>query len=367
MLSAENDIIEIRAAIFYWLEARGEPFGTAGCGSETDPINGEIGFRCDFAWGDDWSLDIQLTQIPTVHRGRCKPKDTGINFSRLLVPLVDEEITVPALKLFSEIVRKSEVLPAIVADAWALLQEPVEIGSYDMWLTFRPTGALVSPIVLSGDALATEVAFEVSPRLLIGDRPEHDATDLHDTKVRLYSEELRVAFDCGFSFESIEEAIGELCATGIEGLHVDKARVFGGEDRIAIALTLSGKIRGTVYLAGTMGYDPPSGLLSVRGLRFTEESNEALLAALAPEESEELASSLKSLLTCVASRCSSNIGPAVETYLSQLGRGLNFPISDAFTVSGGVRMRETAGVYLTDRMIGVRQLAIGHATFEPTE
>lgn len=357
----KDDEFLIRANVYYWLEARGEPFGQGSCGNEDSPIACEIGFRCNFAWGDNWALDVQVSQIPTVHRGRCKPENVGINFSRLLVPMVDQEFTAPALDLFQKIVKENGDMAGVVTDAWSLLQEPVEFQAYELWLPYRPVGALAGPVVPSVNMLTTTVALQVAPRLLVGDRPAQDPVPLHNTKVRLFDDKLAVAFDCGVTLESIEEALVQLCGDPFPGVSVNAADVSGGGDRIAIALTLGGEMSGTVHLTGSMGYDPATNLLGVHGLQFTDESRAALMQTPVGQETDEFASALESLLVCVETCCSSNIGPAVETYLTQLGRGLNYPMSPAFQISGGVRMRETAGVYVSDRIVAVRQLAIGHA------
>lgn len=364
VLSIEDDVVTIRADVFYWLEARGEDFGSDACGSEEEPIACQIGFRSVFAWGDGWSLETQVSQIPTVHRGRCKPAAAGINFSRLLVPLVDEAFTSHALSLFPAIVRESDDLSRIVAEAWAVLQEPVSFSSYEMWLTHRPAGALASPIIPSGRALTTEVALQVRPRLLVGDRPDSETNPLPDTRVRLFDPNLAVAFDCGITLASIEQALVDFCGESVPALPVASARVFGGDDRIAVGLTVGGEVEGIVYAVGTMEYDGESNLLSARDLQFTEESVAALRQVIPPEDAATLTTDLDALLACVQSCCSSNIGPAVDTYLKQLGRGLNFEMSPGFSVSGGIRTRETVGVYVTDRIAGVRQIAKGHGALE---
>jgi hypothetical protein len=297
-----------------------------------------------------------------VHRGRCKPESAGINFSRLLVPLVDETLALPALDLVPRLVRENAAPLPIVSEVWELLQAPVEFEALDMWLVYRPTGVFASPVAATDGALVTEVAYRVLPRLFVGDRPSVERVPLPETKVRLYGSTLEVAFDCGITFGSIEEGIVEFCQSSAPGLKIENAKVSGGGDRIVVTITLAGQLEGTVYLTGTMQYDAATSLFAPRDFVYSDESIIALRDAWDADGVTNADSLLEKLLACVQTSCSADIHSAVDAYLSQLGHAHNYSITDDFAIRGGIRERKTAGVFATERIFGVRQIAIGHAT-----
>jgi hypothetical protein len=365
-LDLSGDTLRVRTDFHYWLEARGSEFDPVSCGSPSEPMHGKITSLYRLGWLDDWSLDVRLDQTPTGYRRRCKPKPPGINFTKPVNTAIRTQLVGPLESSTQEAVEGSKVLRAELEKAWIALQEPVALGLTDMWLEFRPMGIVSDPIAGVGDEVSVKMAILVAPRMKVGDPPAATVATLPQTRVRLPESELRIAFDCGVTLEDLSEQIQEQCSSITqEGLsssiEIASVNVFGGEDQIAVALTLEGEIDGVIYLAGSATYDAGSRFISVAGIDYTQETRQELFGAPGVNE-DSLHVALERLRVSVEDALKSDVGPGVAAYLGQVGLGLNRRLTDKVAIQGGMNERRTMGVFVTEKVLGVRLLAVGKAS-----
>lgn len=365
-LDLSGDTLRVQTDFHYWLEARGSDLDQVSCGSPSEPMDGKITSLYRLGWLDDWGLDVRLDQTPTGYRRRCKPKPPGINFTKPVNTAIRAQLVGPLESSTQETIEGSDVLRAELKKAWSALQEPVALGLPDMWLDFRPMGVVSDPITGVGDEVSVKMAILVAPRMKVGDPPDATAAPLPQTRVRLPENEIRIAFDCGVTLEDLSEEIQKQCSpitqeglsSSIEIASVD---VFGGEDQVAVALTLEGEIDGVVYLTGSATYDAGSRFISVGDLDYTEETRRELLEAPGVK-GDALHVALERLRASVEEALKSDVGPAVAAYLGQVGLGLNRRLTDKVAIQGGMNERRTMGIFVTEKVLGVRLLAVGKAS-----
>jgi hypothetical protein len=330
-------------------------------------MDGKITSLYRLGWLDDWGLDVRLDQTPTGYRRRCKPKPPGINFTKPVNTAIRAQLVGPLESSTQETIKGSDVLRAELEKAWSALQEPVALGLTDMWLDFRPIGVVSDPIAGVGDEVSVRMAILVAPRMRVGDPLDPTVIPLPQTRVRLPGNELRIAFDCGVTLEDLSEQIHGQCppitqeglSSPIEIVSVD---AFGGGDQVAVALTLKGEVDGVVYLAGSASYDADARVILVHDLDYTEDTRQELLGPPGVQGDDPLHQALEQLRASVQAGIKSDVGPGVAAYLGQVGLGLNRRLTDKVAIQGGMNERRTVGVFVTEKVLGVRLLAVGKAS-----
>ncbi len=359
VLTFDDDRIVARAPVRYWLETTGEGFGAASCGLDS-AITGEIACSYAVGWDDAWRLDARAIPLATTYARRCKPKPPGVNFTRLIGPAIDASFVVPAARALVEAIRTDQRIASLVTDAWNALSESRPLGVYEMWLDTEPVSAVVSPLTSRDGQIATDVAFLVHPRIGTGEPPAtRRSTPLPEPRVRLFDERLAVAFDCAVRFDSLAASVTRHCAANrSDSVTVTNVRVARRDSAVVVTLDLAGRVTVPVELLGTPRFDPHTNVLSVAGVDFTNATKAALGRATARPEMERLRESIETGLRC-------DVTPGVSAFLGRLGRGLNMPVSATLTLSGGAMQREPAGTFLTERLLAVRILAVGHADLVP--
>lgn len=354
----DGDELVVGADFSYTIDVRGD-FGQARCGEESKPMEGRTECRVRVGWGDGWRLDARASRMAFFYRARCKPKPPGINFSKMVGDVVATRMMHEVPGAIEREIKGSDTTWAAVTGAWDILQEPIHLAGYEMWLSFRPVGIVADQAFLETGAVSTAVAVEVWPHMSVGNRPDISPWALPDTQVRLAGEDLYVAFDCGIPLDSLAAAISRSRADTGGSLRVVGARVTGAGDRVVVALTVEGSVEGTLYLTGTPAFDLETRILGVSGLDYTSETKQALAAR---SKKESLGPSLETLRASVDSSLSSDISAAIGAYGAQLGRGLNGDLARGISIRGGTDQRSVVGTFVDGAILGVRLLAEGHAT-----
>ncbi|HYM79969.1 MAG TPA: DUF4403 family protein [Candidatus Limnocylindria bacterium] len=359
-LEARRDTLVARAAVHYWLDARGPGFKPVACGSRTEPLDGEIGCWTRIGWGDDWQLDARSASAPTIHARRCKPVPPGINFTRVMSDTISRGM-VPALATAVEAtIVGSDHVRRVVETGWRALQTPLDLGQ-GLWLDFGVQRVLAGPLVTRGDSIVAEVHAVVAPRIRSGAPRAAAAWPLPDARVRLAGDDFQVAFDCEVPFESLSEDVMERWASesvGGDALDLRRVRMFGRGHRIFVALEVTGSAHATLQLSGTPAYDPLSHTLAVPDLHYTPETARALrdrLGKVPPQALERLRSAASEALRVP-------IGPDIAAAVAPLGRALNRRWSAEVSARGGINERRLLGTYVTAEAMGAHFVAVGRAT-----
>lgn len=360
-ISFDEEYLELGAGFSYWVEARGADFDEVACGGPSEAMTGEILCRFKFGWGEEWGLDVRFDQSPLGYRERCKPKPPGINFTKVIGDEIRKLIVGPLKETILETLKGNGAARSVVEEAWNVLRDPIDLHNYDMWLSFQPSDMVSDPIIGSGAQVSSRASIAVTPRMKIGDPPAASSAPLPNTKVRLADEELRIAFDCGVTLESLSEQIRERCAQipDEESRIIDVAEVYvlGAANRVVVVLGIEGELEGTIYLEGAPAYDPESYVLGVRDIDYTQETKQALRGT-----DEDLRGALETLRSCVDVSLKSSVSQGVTTYLAQLGPALNQELSPHVSIKGGINKRRTVGPFVSEKVLGVRLLAVGNAT-----
>jgi hypothetical protein len=247
---------------------------------------------------------------------------------------------------------------------WSVLQEPIRLGD-SLWLVMGPRSVTRGPVSGSGDSVRVSLALRAQPRVLLGRRPELPPLDLPSLDTGAIDGGLdllvdgRADYGAGSRFLA-DRLVGTELDLGGTMLRLESLRVYGiGGGRLALAVRVSGDLRGRLFLTGTPQVDAAGTRVSVPDLDFdvaTEEAVFGIVPAL-------VALSLRDFLR---EQASWPVGPAVEWLAGWLRSGLNRSLSDELVVSGRVDTVRIEGVYPLQEVLLVRMSATGSASLTLT-
>lgn len=357
-LTTSNDTLFFRARVTYWLSARGEDFALLSCGSEAEPWTASIGCMARIGWDEDWSLDSRVIPQAVIHDQRCKPKPPGINFTEIMTRRLEEEMLLPLVGAIGAALREETPMRARVEAAWGALREPVEFGrGGKQWLDYGIRRVLAAPLLISGDSLRMEIAVEMNPFLaavLPRPGPELPA----GPAVRVFGDQLRIAFDCRVPLDSLARRVVRWCGDPDEeqarGVRVIAATVRGGADRLAVSLETEGRLASTLHLVGTIRYDQQTHAVSVVGLDYSAETRAGLRGQTAA-----VREALREIRDRVEAALEVDMAGQVVAAASPIGRAVNRALGPRVSISGGMNQRRLLGLTVTEDAVVARLSAAG--------
>lgn len=170
---------------------------------------------------------------------------------------------------------------------WQRLQEPVELKR-DMWLAYHPSLASAGPITADGDAtLRSIVSVAFHPTVTLGAKPALSPTPLPVLQLgqQTAAEGFHLAIPVLVSYEELNrrlvpQVVGEEIRPPVGApIKVTGLQVYGSGDRLVAAVTVTGGVNGTLYLAGRPSLATVTQVLEFRGFDFTIETRNVLAKA----------------------------------------------------------------------------------------
>jgi hypothetical protein len=357
-LTTRHDTLFVRAKVSYWLSARGDGFAQVECGSEREPLIAWFGSMILIGWSDDWGLDSRAVWLPITHDRKCKPKPPGIDFTEIMTRRIEERMARPLTDAIQRTLAEEVPLRPRVAAVWEALRDPVEFGrGQDLWLDYGARRMLAGPLTMSGDSLRVDLAVEMRPRL-VASMPGSGRDSLADPRVRLFGDQLQVAFDCTVTLDSLARRIRERCGeTHGEkpaAVQVSAVSVRGGGDRLAVSIETNGRLAGRVHLVGQVRYDDRAHGMSVGGLDYSSETRTALR-----RQPPEVLEALQGIRDRVEAALELDLSSQVVAAASPIGRAVNRALSPQVSIAGGMNQRRLLGIVVTDRAVVARLVAAG--------
>jgi hypothetical protein len=359
--------LRYRLRLSYDLPALPDPRGS--CGFDGDDRPGlAVTIRSPVSLASDWTLRtkaevVDVRPATETAADRCEVSVVGLDVTDRVVEgargfLVDylDDIDRRATRVDTR---------SRFEGWWQALQEPIELGD-SLWLVMGPETITRGRVVGTGDSLRVPLTLSARPRVLLGPRPSLPLVSLPPLDSGAVEPRLdllvdgRADYGAGSRFLTDHLAGTELALRG-STLRLGSLRVYGvGGGRLALAVGVSGDVRGTLYLTGTPTIDATGSRVSVPDLDFdvsTEEAVFGIVPAL-------VALSLRDFLR---ERATWPVDPAVRFLADWLGRGLNRDLSADLRVTGTVDTVGIVGVYPLREVLLVRMSASGSASLVVVE
>jgi uncharacterized protein DUF4403 len=347
--------LEIRDRLHYWLEARGQAFGTARCATPKEPFAIDIGWKVRFGLQDDWRLDSRTSAYGANFNLRCKPVPPAINFTGFLNETIERGLVQPFPTLVDSTLQARNDIRHAAEAAWAALQAPVDLKN-NTWLQWNLEGVRAEPFTVSGPEFGARLGFLVRPQVVEGKQPAPTSASLPEAKVRLVGERLEVAMDFQVPLDVLNERLRQHFVVKHDELQPRLAaiRARGAGDRVTIEAELPAPSGGRVDLVGKLQFTPEKFELGVVDLEFPPETRSRLGVSRLHE--------LESVRTEIQSQLVIGFEKRIPPALAQLGHGLNHQLAPQVSIRGGAMQLRTLAPFATESTLGVRLAAMGQAT-----
>ena len=209
-----------------------------------------------------------------------------------------------------------------------------------------PHAAHVGPIVGGGPGvLRTVLELTAEPVARIGAEPDAESRPLPELQlVKAPGRKFHVALPLHVPYAELNQwltqtAVGTTVDVGSSRpLSVEAIQVYGSGARLILEASVTGPVRGIVYLAGTPTVDRYSQTLRLAELQFTLESDNALIGVTGRLLHRRL-------LAVLEPRARLPLGDRVEALRARLGAALNRELLEGIDVRGTLDELEIRGVY----------------------
>jgi hypothetical protein len=176
-------------------------------------------------------------------------------------------------------------LKSLLKPLWRSIQEPIKLsGDYPLWLKIVPIEISTVPLQGTSNLLKHTVGIKAYTELYYGDEPAYQVNDsIPGLKItsRL-DNDFNISLGIGVPFTLINEIASEKLkgyqfTQGKYRFEVKDIFLYGNGRNLAVALNITGTIKGTIYLSGQPFYDKESSSIRVRDLDFDVRTKNVLV------------------------------------------------------------------------------------------
>ncbi len=267
----------------------------------------------------------------------------------------------PAVKLFkSKIETKLDQSLAKVTDFKGNVLDALEkictpfltSEQYEAWFSIKPQELYVTDAVLSKGKITMEMGLKCTMQTLIGQKPNNTfkREDILLKPVAKMPEKLNVIVAGISTYESASKVItknfqGQVFGDGSRKVTVQKVDMWNKDDKMIIALDLTGSVNGTIYLSGFPNYNSVTKEIYFDQLQYVLDTKSVLMRT-----ANWLAEGM--ILRKIQENCRYSIQPNLEEGKKNLLPYLkNYSPMPGIFINGTLNDFEFEKVELTNRAI----------------
>ncbi len=278
-LAANGNMIRTKVGIEYRFKGYGinhKPVCllSVSCGYGEPNPRADVIAASSLTWNANWHLDSQ-TNTSVDMLDACNLSALNIDVRQKIKDLMGPKLQEISRTIDQRVPQVTNVRPAAVT-GWKTLQRPISLGP-NLWMLVHPMVPRVSPLNGSGSQMTLSVGLVAKPQIFIqGQAPPATQGDLPPLQLVPASNRFHIALDGHLSYQSATSLaaaalVGQEFKFGRYKVKIKEARVFGSDRRLVLELTVTGSVKGTVYLIGTPEYvsDAQGERIIVPDLDFT--------------------------------------------------------------------------------------------------
>jgi len=245
-------------------------------------------FKTKLAINRDWSI-----KTTTVSDGYVWTKKPSVKIGGIDIPVtMIANMFLPAnLKAFSEhvddIISKGFDFRGYAEQGWQMLFNPFKIpGSYDAWLAITPYSVSLVPVQGSAGHIRLGAAITSDVECLVDNIPQSGkVTALPNIQpMKLPSDTFKVNLLTDIPYATINRMIKEQLGDstfvfGNRHIRFETFRVYGTNERMAVETTVSGSIKGTLYLTGIPYFFANDTTLRIKDLKFDMKTRNLMMSS----------------------------------------------------------------------------------------
>lgn len=327
------------------------------CGVDGPLPTLDVGLRTVLLWNRDWTMSPKTSAIPVDPGVRCRLTEANIDVTDRVRNLV-QQLMERAAPQVDERIRTAAQLRHHVQGVWADAQQPIQ-ASKDVYLLLQPQSVAATPPSGKGTTVTTTVSLTLRPRVVIGDRPQVRELPLPNSGHTTPGRGFHVALVAELPYESANEIlarklVGRQFDVRGHKVRVRGARLYGGGDKVVLAVKLGGDARGELYFVGTPQFDPQTQVVSVPDLDYSVESRQVL-----PQVADWLL--YDQLRDQMRDAAHFDVSDRVEKIRHDVNAALNRNLGRSVRMSGGLDAIRPLGVSPFANSLAAVVEADGHA------
>jgi hypothetical protein len=318
----------------------------AGCGYPPEPMrHASLSMSTSLYWRRDWRIGARDSKLNASLIDACRVTLVGVNASGTLRDLVDRQLADFAIQADTAIPRATDLKP--LADSlWRSFLEPTALDSTgSLWLMLEPEAIRVTPFVGSGPSITTSLVLYARPHVIAGARPVAKVRALPVVALGTAPPAFSVPVTVELPYVDIARRATALLSaeTATSGVHVDSVRVRGHLDSVAVELSVSGSMRGTLSLASRLRWDAAARELRLDDLEWTLDSRGMLSRVKATLGAPLVGRAVRR--ATMGGRIA--LGAQLDSVRTELMRKLNGPIGPHAVMGSSVTNLQILGVTST--------------------
>jgi hypothetical protein len=334
------DMTGDRVSVFTALRFRGRVAlpgvgGIASCGYDPEPMRrARLRLATTLYWRTDWKLASRSTVLAPEILDPCEVTVLHVDATPTMKRILDGQLARLKQQFDSVVPALADLRPT--ADSmWRTMLRPLALDSAStIWLSMSPDAISLAPLASDGAVVTTAIALTARPRVVVGPRPAADTRPLPSLTLAGKATGIHVPLDIEIPFDELGRRATALLSGEVagKGIRVGQISAWGVGDTVVVKVGVEGKVSGSLYLLGRIGYDVQTRSVLIDDLRYTLESSSKMSSIKATLG----ASRIRKALADATGHGRLAVGDQVEQLKSQLGELLNRPLAPGVQLTGGV-------------------------------
>lgn len=323
------------------------------CGYGAEPMRrAELRFATSLYWRSDWRLASRGTSLAADLQDACRVTALNLDATPLMRRIVDAQLRDLTAMADSIIPGVADLAPA--ADSlWREFQRPSALDSTrTLWLAMNAERVSLAPVSGAPGTVRTGIVITARPRVVLGAAPPATTNPLPSLTLSNAPAGLRIPVDVTLPYRELGRyALATLRAEAAAGgLELREVLLWGAGDTLVVRLDMAGKLDGSLYLVGRLGYDAPSRTVRIDDLRYTVES-QGMMNSLKVTLGAPL---IRRALNQATSNGRLDVGAQLDSARHTLTQQLNRQLAPGMLVGGGITDVRIEGLHTTPDAIVVR-------------
>ena len=223
----------------------------------------------DFKWDESPSIEVRGMKIPVTYI-----VNPAINiFKRSIARRIDTNIE-----------ETSDFTPYVMHALDALSEPMLTSDTYEVWLRINPMELNVTKALIENSAIKLNIILKCTILTMVGNKPakrfDRNSLELRSAK------EVSDNFNATIAAISDYESAGRILTRNFQDkvftakrrkFTVNEVSLWHKDEKVIIALDVTGSIKGKIFLSGYPHYDPDIGMLYFKELSYTLDTRNILL------------------------------------------------------------------------------------------
>jgi hypothetical protein len=327
--------------------------GVASCGYDPEPMRrAEMRLATNLYWRTDWRLASRATVLAPDILDKCQVTVLRVDATPTVKRMIDGQLAGLRRQIDSIIPAVADLKPA--ADSlWRTLGKPFALDSAStVWFNMSPEGVSLAPLVGSGSAVTTALVITARPRVVIGGAPAPAQRALPSLTLSNRTSGIHVPLDVEIPFDELSRRVTALMSGEIagKGITVGEINVWGIGDTAVVKVNVKGKMTGSFFLLGRVGYDVPSRSVLIQDLKYTLESANKMSSIKATLG----APLIRHALDSASGHGRLSVGEQIDAFKAQMAVQLNRELAPGVMLSGGVTDARIDRLFTTPKAFVLR-------------